>query len=329
MQTFPPHHKSLIAGFGLLFIGISTAALGQSPARKINPYAPSPAGNSKLVSVQIPGKTQIASVGNNGSQADGRTQMVNQAPLAQIVLPQPAADLPTNIYRIGVNDVLKITLSNVAAGSSSYSVRRDGTIDFPLAGDNVIVKGLTVNEVITKLNTSIKLFADPRVEVEVSEYASHTVTVSGKVRNPGTKFLRREAVPLFVIKAEAMVDPDANAIKITTYSGDTQTLRLSDTHAESRLIHQGMSVEFTVENFGPPGRYFISVGQTKPLERPMSTGLTLSKAAAMQTDAKKTTILRQDNKGKVKELIYDLREIMAGKSADPLIEAGDVIRIRN
>jgi protein involved in polysaccharide export with SLBB domain len=260
-----------------------------------------------------------------------KTQMVKYGSSdTSIESPKPIPVSPSDVYKIGVNDVLYIKLGNAAAGSSYYAVRSDGTIDFPLAGEDLNVKGLTVGEVAKNLRRAIKLFSDPKVEVSVSEYASHSVTVSGKVKNPGEKTLRREAVPLFVIRAEAIVDADANAVKITRPEGETQTYRLQDAQTDGLLIHPGTAIEFSTRDFRPAPRYFIAGSQMKTLERTMSVGLTLSSVAASESvDAKKATIHRKDKNGKFTSRDYDLRAIRAGKAADPPIQSDDVIQIRN
>lgn len=55
---------------------------------------------------------------------------------------------PTEIYKIGVGDVLYISLQNAPAKASTYfTVLEDGTIDYPLAGEMIMVGGLTTDEV--------------------------------------------------------------------------------------------------------------------------------------------------------------------------------------
>jgi hypothetical protein len=206
----------------------------------------------------------------------------------------------------------------------------DGTIDFPLAGEDVGVKGLTVNDVVRKLRSSIKLFTDPKVEVSVTEYSSHSVLVAGKVKNPGEKNLRREAVPLFVISAEALVEWDANAVKVTKEGAESKTFALSDPETANMLIHPGTSLEFRTERFGPPARYFIANGQMKSSERPITSGMTLLMAASAESaNAKKASVHRQDKNGKYARRDFDLVAIKAGKAVDLAIEPGDIIQIRD
>ena len=54
---------------------------------------------------------------------------------------------PTTIYKVGAGDVLFINLKNAGQGSGYHTVRQNGTIDFPLAGDDLIVADQTVSDI--------------------------------------------------------------------------------------------------------------------------------------------------------------------------------------
>ena len=124
----------------------------------------------------------------------------------------------TGIYRIGVGDVLDIRLLNSSTPRSTlYTVLDGGLIDLAIAGGPIAVAGLTAEEVQALLVAELKRRAveqDARVSVGVRQYSSHSVVITGIVNSPGTKFLRREAVPLYVIMAEAQARSDAGRVTI-------------------------------------------------------------------------------------------------------------------
>ena len=75
-----------------------------------------------------------------------------------------AAPALTNIYRIGVGDVLDVQLLNNPTNKSTlYTVLDDGMIDYPLANGPIIVVGLTSGEVAARLRQQIKIFEAPAV----------------------------------------------------------------------------------------------------------------------------------------------------------------------
>jgi protein involved in polysaccharide export with SLBB domain len=149
------------------------------------------------------------------------------------------ANSQTQVYRVGVSDVLDIQLPQTPTTKSTlYTVLPDGLLEFELAGEPFSVVGLTTKEVAEQLRQRIKVLDRPAVNVTVREYASHRVTVIGFVSAPGTKVLRREAVPLFVLLAEALPLEDASKAVIIR-SGQTVTVDLKESTNTSMLIGPG------------------------------------------------------------------------------------------
>src|SRR5215211_5599657 len=115
----------------------------------------------------------------------------------------------TEIYRVGVGDVLDIRLLNSANSRSSlFTVMEGGVIDLPIAGGTLSVAGLTPDEIQNVISAELKRRAveeNAKISVGVRQYLSHSVTVTGLVLHPGTKFLRREIVPLYVLLAESQL----------------------------------------------------------------------------------------------------------------------------
>ena len=125
--------------------------------------------------------------------------------------------LLTEIYRVGVGDVLDIRLINSPNNRSTlFTVMPGGAIDLPMAGGAITVAGMTPEEIKTRLATELKRRAveeNSQLSVGVRQYVSHSVMVTGLVVNPGTRFLRREAVPLYVLLAESQLRNDAGRVE--------------------------------------------------------------------------------------------------------------------
>src|ERR1700752_2277735 len=104
--------------------------------------------------------------------------------------PNPERQL-TDIYRVGVGDVLDIRLPNSANNRSTlFTVVEDGVIDLPVAGGIVPVAGLTAEEIQNTISAELKRRAieeNAKVSVGVRQYLSHSVTVTGLVNMPGTR----------------------------------------------------------------------------------------------------------------------------------------------
>lgn len=247
-----------------------------------------------------------------------------------------AANLPdTEIYKVGFNDVLFISLQNAASNSAKYyTVLNDGTIDYPLAGEMVSVVGLTSDEIEEVLREKIKLYDNPEVSVKIREHASHKITVIGALEKPGERFLQREAIPLFVIRAEAMVEPDATWVTVKRKDLEPQTFELSDEKYQSFLVFPGDIVEFgkeelkttvAAENFYYIGGFVRQFGRKEYFEGIRLTQAILASGGLRESKIRKITIRRKNAEGLLESQKYDLREIKDGKVPDPVIERGDTI----
>ncbi len=321
--------------FGVMVVLFAAAMVitGQSQERRNNPYAPSPAGNSRSMGAPASSAVSLGEIASIRSQGKSEERPAIFEPIVIYTTKETKPLALTEIYKVGINDVLHIRLKNVSSGSTYYTVRTDGTIDFPLAGENVHVDGLTVEDINTKLTRSIKLFADPKVEVAIREYASHKISVSGSVGNPGEKYLRREAVPLFVIRSEAITDPASSSVKITNAKGESLTYDLNDPQTDNILVYPASNIEFTIVKGLTPSAYYVTGKRVAAGEKRLTLGLTLLKAVieASNSDGepKRAMIRRTNRDGKLTTLEFDLKAIKTGKIADPTIEAGDIIDLRN
>lgn len=311
----------------LLSLAILTAvsADAQIARNRNNPYSPSPDGRQKTVKLESMPVVAVASASKPAMVPVKRR--INPAPVAERTLPL------TELYRVGVGDVLFIELANVAQGHGYYSVGDSGTIEFQLAGGEVIVADKTVDAIARELAERITLLPDPRVEVKVREYGSHKVTVTGLVDHPGERSLQREAIPLFVVRAEAGVKPTAGRAVITRAPLlKPEIYALNDSATDDVLIYPGNTVEF-VEGEQIKPVYFISGNVVAPGQKELISGQTLYQAVAAaggsKGSARKGIIRRKSAKGVLSVSEYDLRSIRNGKMPDPVLSGGDVIEIGN
>ena len=90
-------------------------------------------------------------------------------------------------YKVGVRDVLKVTVWSEATLTGTYTVTQAGTIAFPLVGA-IDCRGLTTEEIAASLRTKLAdgYLMNPQVSIDVAEYNSQRVFVVGEVRTPGS-----------------------------------------------------------------------------------------------------------------------------------------------
>jgi protein involved in polysaccharide export with SLBB domain len=238
---------------------------------------------------------------------------------------------PTVMYQVGVGDVLDIRLTNMPTRESTlYTVLRSGSLEYPLLNGPLSVAGMTTDEIAMLLSKEIRVIKGARVSVSVRDYASHSVIITGMVDSPGKKTLRREAMPLFAVLAEALPRPEASLATIVR-GGNTQSISLSNEQAMSTLILPGDVIKVSARDTVVK---FVYVGGDVPSrgEKEFRDGMTLTQAlltAGGVTRGSKVgvRVARRDANGFLKSSDYDLESIENGKSQDPLVQAGDRIEV--
>jgi protein involved in polysaccharide export with SLBB domain len=256
--------------------------------------------------------------------------IMTSAPVAKA----PVADASplTDIYRVGVGDVLDIRLLNsVANRSTLYSVMDGGLVDFPIVGSPIPVAGLTAKEIQARISSELKRLAiaeQSQVAVGIRQYGSHTVVVTGLVGSPGTKFLRREAVPLYVLLAE--IQPRLDAARVTIMRAGTapQILDLNDSATLDVIVRPGDVINLTARQ---QDFYYIA-GDTisYPGQKAFQPGITLVQAilgAGGQARNGAVQLSREGADGHLETTKLSLKEIKSGKIQDPKLLPGDRIEV--
>lgn len=239
---------------------------------------------------------------------------------------------PTVVYHVGVGDVLDIKLTNWPTRESTlFTVLKNGLLEYPLLSGPVSVAGMTTDEIAKLLSSEIKVLKAARVSVSVRDFASHAVVVTGLVDSPGRKTMRREAMPLFAVLAEALPRPEASLATIVR-SGNSQTISLSNDPAMATLVLPGDVINVAGGNRAATRFVYVGGDIASRGEKEFRDGMTLTQAilsAGGVTRSSKTSVrvARRDAKGFLRSSDYNLQSIEEGKAQDPLLEAGDRIEV--
>jgi polysaccharide biosynthesis/export protein len=130
---------------------------------------------------------------------DGQSGQQRQAP--------PLGD----VYVIGPQDSLSIIVTDEADLTNKYRVDTDGTITMPYL-NRVPVSGLTLAEAQVKIAQMLQAgyLRNPQVRVEVDQFKSRRVFVSGEVRTPG--YVTMAGTTMTLLEALALAgSPTQNA----------------------------------------------------------------------------------------------------------------------
>ena len=242
------------------------------------------------------------------------------------------APAPTGAYRVGVGDVLDIRLANLPTRESTlFTVLRNGVLEYPLLNGPLAVTGLTTDEIARLLSNEIKVIKAARVSVSVRDYASHAVVISGLVESPGRKALRREAMPLYALVAEALPRPEAS-LAILVREGKEQTVALNNERAMATLVLPGDVIRISGGSTAPARFIYVGGNVASPGEKEFRSGMTLTQAllsagGVSRNSKASVKVARRNAGGFLMSTEYDLRAIEDGKAQDPLLDAGDRIEV--
>jgi protein involved in polysaccharide export with SLBB domain len=239
----------------------------------------------------------------------------------------------TRLYRVGPGDVLDIRINDSQAPQSTlFTITPGGLLEHPMLAEPLHVGGLSVEEISSNMEGDLKrraLIENPKVSVAVRDYASHTVLVSGLVKDSGTKILRREAIPLYVVVADAQPLPEAARVTVVrSEANEAYDIDLAQPAEMNLLVRPGdvITLHANVTQF-----LYIGGEVKSPGEKTYRRGLTLTQAliaaGGATNKAKEARLGRDDGRGFLTVTRVKLKDIESGKVPDPQVRPGDRIMI--
>jgi protein involved in polysaccharide export with SLBB domain len=290
---------------------------------------------ARLMSEREAGSQEKSSLAANDKpeQADGSRASLSSKPLLTPTA-KPANDIAlTKVYRVGPGDVLDVKLSDaVSTQPTLLTVTPAGLLEHPELRAPLPSAGLTVEEITERIEGELRRRSsvkNPNVSVAVNEYVSHRILVSGLVKEPGTKILKREGIPLYVVVADAQPLPEAGRVTVLRNdSNESYVINLLEPSEMNMLVRPGDVITLQAN----PTEFFYVGGEVKsPGEKSFRRGLTLTQAiiaaGGLTKNSKEARLARDNGKGFLVLSRYKLKDIDSGKVPDPLIQPGDRITI--
>lgn len=309
---------------------------GKKPEKKeISKTQPAPQPVAEQVSLNTKSTAPVTSTPAPNTPAETPTNETKET-VETVKANAAANDLAlTKLYRVGPGDVLDVRTNDPSAPQSTlFTVTPAGLLEHPLLAEPLHVGGLSVEEIGSAIEADLKrraLSESPRVTVGVRDYASHTILVSGLVKDSGTKVLRREAIPLYVVVADAQPLPEAAKVTVVrSETNETYDIDLSEPSQMNLLVRAGdvVSLQANVTQF-----LYVGGEVKSPGEKTYRRGLTLTQAiiaaGGVTSKAKEARLGRDDGRGFLTVTRLKLKDIDSGKIADPMVRPGDRITIVN
>jgi polysaccharide export outer membrane protein len=129
--------------------------------------------------------------------------------------PPPRVAGEVDEYRVGVPDLLELTVWQHPDVSGAILVRRDGKVSVPLMGD-IQAEGLTPSELARQIRSALSDYiSNPRVDIAVTEMRSQVASViGGGVVRSGQVELQRNTRVIEAIAAMGGLTPFAKKRRI-------------------------------------------------------------------------------------------------------------------
>jgi polysaccharide biosynthesis/export protein len=251
------------------------------------------------------------------------------------VVPEDFASLklaPGFLLGMQVYDVPELT--------ADLRVDSNGDITVPMVG-LVHVAGKTItdvqSEIALRLRTG-KIINDPRVNLNIEQYAGQNVSVLGEVHNPGHLELlapRNLADVLALVGGETQYAGNVIEIRRQVNGAPTQMQvhydqSKNDDSLKSIIVNPGdiitvrrAGIVYVLGGVTRPGGYVMQEGGTLNLTQ----AIALAYGTSMQASVSSIRLLRKKSDGSVQEIPIPYKDITKGKVAPTVLQAEDVIYV--
>jgi polysaccharide biosynthesis/export protein len=269
----------------------------------------------------------------NAAIAAPQTVSLPQTPApaaADAATPQPAN------YQIGPQDELRITVFDADGLTGMYRVDDEGFITFPLLG-RIAVAGTTLATTQDQIRTLLKngYIRNPQVRVDIQEYKSQSIFVSGEVRAPAEirmaggmtllKALAQAGSPLSSASSELTIARQKKAPAGPTAASDaTEVIRVN-----WRDLQTGRASDVTLQDgdviFIPKAQTFFIQGYVRNGgSYVLEPGTTVEQAIALAGGLTE----RGTNRGIKATRLVNGKTVEISLSLSDKVQAGDVITIK-
>ena len=239
-------------------------------------------------------------------------------------------------YRLGADDRIQVSVNGDPKLTQQVVIGPDGRVSLPLVGD-VALGGLTVREAtetVTELLARDYL-VDPKVDLQIIEYKSRWVMVTGEVGKPGRVALRGAAT-----LKDVLADADGLAVG----AGDDVVISRDAPEGAGKIQIPVDRRAFEHAEVNPPlksgdivsvpARPYVYVqGEVRSSNKvPLERGMTLMKAISIVggltewASEKGIQIISEGSTGEKR--LFNLKDIRELRVPDPPLKGGDVIYVK-
>jgi len=259
------------------------------------------------------------------------------APAKDIATPPSARLLANSNVKLGVGDLIEITVFGVPDLATKTRISGSGDIYLPLI-DYVHVADLTTDEAQELIQKRLEdggFVRGPHVAIFVDESASQAITLLGEVTRPGPYPAIGDRHLFDLISAAGGLTDRAGRNVTIEHRGDPSQkveLRLADNLAEDStnnvevfpgdmIIISRAGIIYVVGDVNRPSGFLIEDTNLSVLK-----ALALAGGSTRTSALNKTRILRQTPNG-IQEIPINLKKVLYAKAPDMALVKGDILFI--
>jgi polysaccharide export outer membrane protein len=190
-------------------------------------------------------------------------------------------------YKLGVGDVLRITVYDQPDLLTEAEVSGNGTVSMALVGD-VPVSGKTRGEAASLLAEALKrggFLKEANVIVRVLEYRSQQVAVLGEVAKPGRYPIARPSTVAELIAVAGGITPKGSQVVTVTQASASGEVRKQDVNVNEQInLGPGKALMLRAGDtiFVPGAPMFYIYGEVRtPGSYPVTPDLTVMQALSL------------------------------------------------
>ena len=262
-------------------------------------------------------------------------QTAGQTPAQRPPPADPAAQTAQPNYQIGPQDELRITVFDAENLTGVYRVDDDGFITFPLIG-RITVGGLTPGAAQEQVRRMLMngYIRNPQVRVDVQEYKSQSIFVSGEVRAPAEirmtggmtllKALAQAGSPLSSASSELTIARQKKATGTAGGTPDSEVIRVN-----WRDLQTGKANDVALQDgdvvFVPKAQTFFIQGYVRNGgSYVLEPGTTVEQAIALAGGLTE----RGTNRGIKATRLVNAKSVEVSLNLSDKVQPGDVITIK-
>ena len=237
--------------------------------------------------------------------------------------------------------LLSMTVYDMPEISGELRVDDSGNVDVPMSGE-LRVAGMTLPQAKVAIQQKLvdaQILKNPKINLDVVQYAGENVTVTGEVGSPGRIQL---LVPHSLSDVLGMVGGETQlagstievrrtvdgvlqtqTVKYARSTGDTDEIRAFMIKPGDTITIPRAGIVYVMGAVNRPGGYVMQEDGTLNVSQALSMAL----GTAMNAQVDSIRVVRKDSQGKLTEIHIPYSAISKGKAQPLVLQAQDLVYV--